>query len=156
MKGSHTGMKFHGFFLLIEGYTMSGTPIIPCLDTQSLLVDPRDILSYVLRYYTTAPKSVSDTTPYAMISLADDISRYQDNQNNLSRAVTTALQSVYTRFFDPGTTSVDVSTSDNGDGSYNLTIQLSVGKNGVPYTLGANVAVSNNGILQLKYHPSLN
>ena len=135
---------------------MSETPIIPCLDTQSILSEPRDILAYVLRYYTTAPKSVSDTTPYAMISLADDVSRYQGNPSHLANAVNKALLTTYSRFFDPGAVSVDVSTEDNGDGSYNVTILLSVIRNGTTYTLGADVAVGNNGILQLKWHPSLN
>ena len=137
---------------------MSGSsvpiPIIPTLDSQSILKDPRDILAYVLRYYTTAPKSISDTTPNAMISIMDDISKYQGNQSTLISAVTTSLQSVYTRFFPMGSLSVDVSTSDNGDGSYNVTILLSVILNGVNYTIGGDVSVSNTGILQLKFHPS--
>lgn len=134
---------------------MSGIPIIPTLDTQQILQDPRDILSYQLRYYTTAPKSVSDTTPNEMISLMDDISKYQYNSGSLVNAVSNSLQTVYNRFFPPGATTVNVSPSDNGDGTYDIVIQISVILSGSIYSLGANVSVNTTGVLQLKWHPSL-
>jgi len=135
--------------------TVTPTPVIPTLDSISIIQDPRDILSYVLRYYATAPKSVSDSTPDAMISLADTTSRYQANPNTMAVQVTTDLTTVYNRFFPPGSLSVIVDTADNGDGSYNITIQLAVILNAVSYTLGADVSVNSTGLLQLKWHPAL-
>ena len=143
---------------LVKGSTVSGTtqiPIIPTLDTAPILTDPRDILGYVLRYYTTSAKSVSDSTAPGMISFMDDISRYQNDPSLLCNEVTKSLQSVYGRFFDPRTTTILVTSGDNGDGTYNITIQLSVIQNGSSYTLGADVTVSKTGILQLKWHPLL-
>jgi hypothetical protein len=136
---------------------MAAIAMIPTLDTQSILSDPRDILGYQLAFYTRTPKSVSDTTPWAIVSMADAISRYQYNQSALVAAVTQDLKSVYARFFTPpaGSVSVDVSTSDNADGTYDVTINLSAVSNGVPYTLGADVTVNAAGSLHLKYHPAL-
>lgn len=134
----------------------SPIPIIPTLDTCPILTDVRDILAYILRYYTTAPKSVSDTTPRQMISLMDDISKYQGDKSLLVSKATYALQTVYSQFFPQDASSVDITTSDNGDGSYNLIIQLTATVNGSTYTVGGNVSVSNTGILQLTWHPSLN
>jgi hypothetical protein len=137
---------------------MSGTTpinIIPTLDLQSILSNPTDILGYVIRYYTTAPQSISDTTPHAMISLANDVSRYQNSPDTLVGAVTRSLQSVLQRYFPaPSQVTVDVSTSDNGDGSYDLTILLAVTTNGNNYSLGANVSVNATGRLQLKFTPN--
>ena len=132
------------------------TQILPCLDTQNILNDPRDILAYVIRYYTTAPKSVSDTTPNLMISLMDDISRYQNTPSTLISAVTTALQTVLGNYFPLPTSavSVNVSTNDNGNGTYNLTIELAINTNNNNYTMGADVSVNSTGILQLKFHPT--
>jgi len=137
---------------------MSGTTpvnIIPTLDLQSILSNPTDILGYVIRYYTTAPKSVSDSTPRVMISLANDVSRYQDSPDTLVTVVTQSLQRVLFRYFPaPSQVTVDVSTNDNGDGSYNLTILLAVMTNGNNYSLGANVSVNSTGLLQLKFTPN--
>jgi len=136
---------------------MSGTTvIIPTLDSLPILTDPRDILGYTIRYYATAPKSVSDTTPKYMISLADTVSKYQSDPDALANRVIADLQIVLNRFFfsPNASTSVDVSTSDNGDGTFNLTIQIAAMLNGNPYTLGASVSVNSTGILQLKFHPS--
>jgi hypothetical protein len=139
-------------------YVMSTTTtILPTLDSQSILTNPVDILSYIIRYYCTAPKSISDTTPTLMISLADDVSRYQNDSGMLINIVTTALQSVLNQYFpSPNASStVDVSTSDNGDNTYNLTIQLVATVNGAVYTIGADVSVNSAGILLLKFHPGL-
>lgn len=134
----------------------AATPIsiIPTLDTQSILTDPRDILAYILRYYAMAPKSVSNSTPALMISLADTVSRYQANADYLAEMVAQDLNGVYNRFFAPGTTTVDVSSTDNGDGSYNLTISLAVLQNTQTFMLGASVTVNQSGILNLKWHPA--
>jgi hypothetical protein len=131
--------------------------IIPTLDSQSLLVDPRDKLAYVVRWYATAPKSVSNSTPNAMISLADTTSRYQSDSSQMIKAVTDDLQGVFSRIFPSrvANVSVDVSASDNGDGSYNITLQLAVSQNGTNYTIGADVTVDNTGLLIPKWHPTL-
>jgi hypothetical protein len=137
---------------------MATIPIIPTLDTQGILSDPRDIMAYILHYYTTAPKSVSDSTPASMISLLDDISTYQSNANALANAATRSLQAAFANFYPASSgnsASVTVETSDNGDDTYNLIIQVSVRVNTVPYTLGADVSISPTGTLQLKYHPTL-
>lgn len=138
---------------------MSGnqpTPIIMTLDSQSVLTSPLDIMGYLLRYYMTAPKSVSNTAYPFMISIADTISKYQGNAASLGQQVTTDLTSVFNRFFPPGSSVINVSTEDNGDGTYNLTLQLSVSINGQSYALGADVSVNSAGILNLKWHPQLN
>lgn len=128
--------------------------IIPTLDTQSILSDPRDILAYQLRYYCTAPLSVSNSTAGAMISIADTASRYQGSSETMVKQVTKDLTSVYNRFFPIGATIVNVSSSDNANGTYNLTIALAVNVNNTSYTLGADVSVNQNGILSLKWHPN--
>lgn len=132
------------------------TPIIPNLGPMSIISSPVDILAYVIRYYTTAPKSVSDATHDLMISLADDVSRYQSDPNNLISVVTTSLQSVYNRYFPGRSITVDVSANDNGNGTYNITIQVSVILDGINYTLGSDVQVNRNGVLLLTFHPTLN
>ena len=149
------------FFLFMGVVSVSGTaspiPILPCLDTQSILNDPRDILAYIIRYYVTAPKSVSDTTPFSMISLADDISRYQNSPSTIVSKVTEALQQTLANYFPKpdASASVDVTTSDNGDGSYNLTIRVAASTVNGTFSLGADVGVGSTGILQLKFHPNL-
>ena len=135
--------------------TTTPIPIIPTLDVQSILDDPRDILAYILRYYVTAPKSVSNSTPAAMISFADTASRYQSDSNVLSSAIIKDLSSVYGRFFDLNATTIDVSTQDNGNGTYNVTILLATIKNNTSYTLGASISVDNTGAINIKYHPNL-
>lgn len=138
---------------------MSGasTPIsiVPTLDVISVLTDPRDILAYVLRWYTTVPKSISDSTPAQIISMTDAISRYQDNPRRLTDAIMSDLRNVYSNYFGPNSTTVDVSTSDNGNGTYNVTIQLATTSNGSTYALGSSVTVDGTGALQLKFHPTL-
>lgn len=125
------------------------------LDSQSILTNPIDILSYVLRYYCTAAKSVSNTTFNQMISIMNTISKYQNNSNTLVQQVTNDLMSVFSRFFPSNSTIVNVTSSDNGDGSYNITIKLAVILNNTSYTLGSDVTVNSNGVLQLKWHPQL-
>ena len=130
-------------------------PIVPTLDAQSILSNPQDILAYQLRYYITMPLSVSDTTSGLMISLADTVSRYQAIEGNLVRSVTDDLTTVYSRFFpQTGSLTVDVTTSDNGDGTYNITILLAVIVNGQSYTLGSDVTVGAAGNMVLTYHPN--
>ena len=132
------------------------TNIIPTLDTQSILTNPKDIIGYILRYYFTAPKSVSNSTYNYMISFADTSSQYQGVATNLVTQVTRDLNTVLNRFFPAGATSVNVSSSDNGDGSYNLTVQVSTVVNGKSYALGSDVSVTSTGILNLKWHPQFN
>ncbi len=137
--------------------TTAPTPIILTLDSQSVLSNPIDIIAYVLRYYLTAPKSVSDTTYAAMISFADTASRYQDNLNVTAQSVITDLSAVFNRFFNAtnnGGSSIDVTPTDNGDGTYNLTIAITVSVQGRSYALGADVSIDNTGVLAIKYHPS--
>lgn len=129
--------------------------IIPTLDSQSILTDPRDILGYIVRYYCTAPKTVSDTTSSYMISIADTISRYQAAPSNMIKQVTNDLQGILNRFFPVNASSVDVTSSTNPDGSYNLTIRLTAVSNGTSYSLGSDVTVNSAGILNLKWHPQL-
>ena len=130
-------------------------PMIPTLDRQPLLTHPTDILSYVLRWYTTSPKTISDTTPTAIISIIDTISRYQSNPSTLASKVASDLYSVYGNYFPVGTTTVDTSTSDNGNGTYNLTISISTIQGGSPYSIGVDITVGNSGILQFTPHPQL-
>lgn len=136
--------------------TVTPINIVPTLDSQSILTDPRDILGYQLRYYCTAPKSVSNVTFNSMISIADTASRYQDNPEVMASQVTSDLNTVFNRFFPPGATTINVSTDDNGDGTYNLVIQMAVFVNGKSYTLGADITVTSTGIAVLKWHPQLN
>lgn len=135
---------------------MSGSNfIIPTLDSQSILMDPRDILSYIIRYYCTAPKSVSNTAYNYTISLTDTISKYQGNRSQLKQYVTNDLQEVLNRFYPVNTSSIDISTEENDNNSYNVVIKISVIKDGRSYSIGADVSVSANGILQPKWHPNL-
>ena len=129
--------------------------IIPTLDSQSILTDPRDILGYTLRFYCSTARSVSDNMYYNIVSIQDTISRYQNNPTSLATQVTKDLTNVLNRFYPSGASNVDVSTSSNGDGTYNLKIQLSVITNGSSYALGADVSVNSNGMLSLKWHPQL-
>jgi hypothetical protein len=137
---------------------VSTTPIniIPTLDTQSILTDPRDILAYVLRYYCTAPKSVSNSTYGQMISFADTASKYQSNVSNMVSHVTSDLKSVLQRFFKGNVLTVDIGADDNGNNTYDIVIQLAVTVNNVNYSLGANVSVGSTGILNVTWHPQLN
>lgn len=132
------------------------TAIIPTLDTQSILANPKDIMAYVLRYYFTAPKSVSNTTYAMMASFAETASRYQSVPSNLVAQVEADLQNVYNRFFPIESTTVNISSSDNGDGSYNIIVQVSTIQNGTSYALGSDVSVNANGVLEIKWHPNLN
>jgi hypothetical protein len=136
--------------------TTSPTNIIPTLDSQSILTSPIDQIGYIIRYYCTAPKSISNTTFAQMISIADTISRYQGNKSTLTQQITNDLNSVFNRFFPLGSTIINVTTTDNDDGSYNVTIGVSAVINGVNYSLGANVGVTTTGILTLKWTPQFN
>lgn len=129
------------------------TNIIPTLDSQSVLVNPSDQLAYILRYYFTAPKSVSNTSLNYMISFADTASRYQNVATDLITQVTQDLMGVYNRFFPPQATTVNVSAENNGNGTYNITVQVSTVVNGTSYALGSDVTVNATGVLQIKYHP---
>ncbi len=91
-----------------------------------------------------------------MISIADTISRYQGNKSTLTQQITNDLNSVFNRFFPLGSTIINVTTTDNDDGSYNVTIGVSAVINGVNYSLGANVGVTTTGILTLKWTPQFN
>lgn len=128
--------------------------IIPTLDSQSILTDPRDIMGYVLRWYVTAPKSISDSTPRQMISIIDTISRYENDKSTLIAKVTEELQGVFNNYFANGTASVDTTANDNGDGSYNLTITLAVVQANSTTTLGADISTDSTGMVSLKWHPS--
>ena len=134
----------------------SVTNIIPTLDTQSILKNPSDILAYVIRYYFTAPKSVSNSTFDFMVSFADSASKYQNVIANLVSQVQKDLMGVFNRFFSAQATTVNVTPQDNGDGSYNITVECSTVVNGKNYALGGDITVNNTGVLQIKWHPQFN
>lgn len=135
--------------------TANPTPIVPTLEGLGILSDPQDILAYVLRWYVTVPKSISDSTPDHIISIADSTSRYQNNPTRLVEAVRNDLMGVYTRYFGPGSSTIDISVNDHGNGTYDIIIQIAAIVAGKSHTLGSNVTVGQDGAITLKFHPSL-
>ena len=117
-------------------------PVVPTLGVTTFLTDPTKIMAYVLRQYVTAPKTATYVWTDEIISLTETLSRFEDIQENVREPISRDLTSALNRIFDNDQTQVQVETERREDNiSYNVVINMTVFKNGQPFTLSDNVII---------------
>lgn len=121
---------------------------IPTLGSQEFITKPQLMMAYVLRYYTTAPKSTSNTHYDQKISLTDTLSRYGNDMSAITGPVRVELLAEFTRLFPDASIEIDVTTTSTDNVTYELVISPIVTMDGMAYTVDKTVSIKN-GVLYI-------
>lgn len=126
-------------------------PIIPVLmsDIQQLS-QPVDIIKYILQWYTHTPKNINDTFASDEISFRYDDATSGHNPELIKEVVRTRLMYILKKYFPTGSLTVEVTTTPVDEVRYNITIDILVIIDKVPYSLSNDYSVDSEGNLEYK------
>jgi len=124
-------------------------PIIPVLKSDiNTITKPVDIIKHVLQYYVSAPKNINDTFANSEISFRYDDAELGGDSEALAQRVTNELTDVFSRYFpNASTIDVDVNREQVDEVRYNISIDVLVIVDKIPYTISQDYKVDANGNL---------
>lgn len=112
-----------------------------------VITSPTTIIPLVLRNFFSVPKSAVNTFQDMVISLPDIISRYGYDKNQITTPIFNALNTVFNRIFPTAAVNVDVTTVDQENGAYDISISVIVTINGMAYTVDDSTSIVDGQLI---------
>ncbi len=136
----------------LRGDKIVTTPIMPVLFSDiNVLSKPVDIIKKILQWYTSVPKNINDTFADQEISFRwDEASRGHD-PDSLKILVQSNLVTVLRRYFPTASVldvTVEISFVDTV--RYDLSIDILITIDGVPYSISQDYERDSDGNLKFK------